>query len=199
MKRLLLLPIPALAAVTVTVSAPAGSLTLYSPATTVVYGGSATLSGGVSNQLADEPVTLTAQAAGKSIQSVDATTTGAAGDYEFTVSPTVGTTYQAHWRTVDSRPVAIDVTPRVGFGRVGHTFVGKVTSDVSYARRFVWLQRREASGWKSVRRVFLGANSRATFAVTLPRGRTLLRLLLPAGQAGAGYVAGLSRTLAVSR
>jgi hypothetical protein len=37
------------------------------------------------------------------------------------------------------------------------------------------------------------------FRLNVPHGRTLLRLVMPAGQAGAGYVAGLSRTIVVHR
>jgi plastocyanin len=184
---------------TITVKGPVGSVTLTSSTPTIVYGNGATLSGSVSNQLASEPVTLTAQAFGKSAQSIDATTTQSNGSFSFSVSPTIRTTYQAHWRTADSQPLTVDVAPRVGFGRSGHLFVAKVTSDLSYSGHFVWLQRHFGFGWKSVKRVFLGSNSRAVFTTKIPFGRTLLRLVLPTGQAGAGYVAGLSRTIVVHR
>jgi len=183
----------------VTVSAPAGSISLSSSPQTIVYGSGATLSGVVSSRAASESVTLTAQPFGKGSQSVDAATTTANGDYQFTVSPTIRTTYQSHWKTADSQPVTVDVAPLVGFGRSGRVFIARVTSDLTYTGRFVWVQRHFGFGWKSVRRVFLGSNSRAVFSMKTPHGRTMLRLVLPAGQAGPGYVAGLSRTIVVHR
>lgn len=183
--------------ITVTGSSPA--LTLSPGRSTIVYGGGTTLSGGVSSNLASEPVTLTGQAYGKSAQSIDQVTTTSNGNYVFSVTPTIQTTYQSHWRTADSRTVAIDVAPRIGFGRSGRVYIVKATSDLAYSGHFVWVQRRYGFGWKSVKRVFLGSNSRAVFGLQVPRGRTLLRIVMPAGQAGAGYVAGLSRTIVVHR
>lgn len=184
---------------TVTVTGPVPAVTLRSSASTVVYGGSATLSGKVSSPLGNEPVTLTAQPFGKGAQSIDQTTTSSNGDFQFNIAPTIGTSYQSHWRTADSQTVGVDVAPRVGFGRSGRIFIAKVTSDLSYSGHFVWVQRHFGYGWKSIKRVFLGSNSRAVFGMRLPRGNTMLRLVLPAGQAGAGYVAGLSRTVFVHR
>ncbi len=183
----------------ITVTGPAPAITLGSSTSTVVYGGSATLTGAVSSKLASEPVTLTAQAYGKSTQSIDQVTTSANGDYQFTVSPTIQTTYQSHWRTADSPTLTVNVAPRIGFSRSGGLYVVKATSDLSYSGHFVWVQRHFAFGWKSVKRVFLGSNSRAVFRVNVPHGRTLLRMVMPTGQAGPGYVAGLSRTIIVHR
>jgi plastocyanin len=182
---------------TITVNGPPASLTLSSASRTVVYGGDTTLSGTVSSQAANEPVTLTAQATGKGTQSIDSTQTSSNGSFSFSVSPTIGTTYQAHWRSADSSPVSVQVAPRVGFGLTGRLYIARVTSDLSYAGHYVWLQRHFGFGWRSIKRVYLGANSRAVFTVRTPRGHTMLRLFMPAGQAGAGYVAGLSRTIVV--
>jgi plastocyanin len=181
---------------TITVNGPPASLTLSSASQTVVYGGGTTLSGTVSNQSANEPVTLTAQATGKGIESIDSTQTSSNGSFSFSVSPTIGTTYQAHWRSADSSPVMVRVAPRIGLGHSGRLFIARVTSDLSYAGHYVWLQRHFGFGWRSIKRVFLGSNSRAVFTVRT-HGRTMLRLFMPAGQAGAGYVAGLSRTVIV--
>ncbi|MGI0131256.1 MAG: hypothetical protein ACREEC_14075, partial [Thermoplasmata archaeon] len=183
--------------VTVTGSAPA--ITLSSGRSTIVYGAGTTLSGSISSNLASEPVTLTAQAFGKSAQSIDQVTTTSSGNYQFSVTPTIQTTYQSHWRTADSQTATVNVAPRIGFGRSGRVFIAKATSDLSYSGHFVWVQRHYGYGWHSVKRVFLRSNSRAVFSMKLPHGRTLLRLVMPAGQAGAGYVAGLSRTIIVHR
>jgi len=184
---------------TITVNGPVPAVTLQSSASTIVYGSGATLSGKVSAPLANEPVTLTAQPFGKGAQSIDQTTTSSNGDYQFSVTPTIGTSYQSHWKTADSQTVKVDVAPRVGFSRSGRVFIAKVTSDLSYSGHFVWVQRHFGFGWKSMKRVFLGSNSRAVFGMKVPRGNTMFRLVLPSGQAGAGYVAGLSRTVFVHR
>jgi plastocyanin len=184
---------------TIVVNGPPPAVTLAPSAGTIVYGSSASLSGAVSNQLTNEPVTLTAQPFGKGTQSVDSTTTSDNGTFGFSVSPTIRTTYQAHWRLANSPVVTVNVAPRVGFGRTGRLYVAKVTSDLTYGGHFVWVQRHGAFGWTSIKRVYLGSASRAIFRVGLPRGRSLLRLNLPSSQAGAGYVASLSRTLVVTR
>ena len=183
----------------VVVKGPAPAVTLSSSTSTVVYGGGATLSGTVSSTLASEPVTLTAQAVGKSTQSIDQVTTTSGGNYQFNVSPTIQTTYQSHWRVADSQTVTVSVAPRIGFSRSGNSYIAKATSDLSYGGHFVWVQRHYGFGWHSVKRVFLGRNSRAVFTLKVPRGQTMLRLVMPTGQAGAGYVAGTSRTIIVHR
>ncbi|HEY2072223.1 MAG TPA: cupredoxin domain-containing protein [Gaiellaceae bacterium] len=183
----------------VTVKGPAPAITLSAGSSTIVYGGGTTLSGSISSNLPSEPVTLTAQAFGKSAQSIDQVTTTTGGNYSFSVSPTIQTTYQSHWRTTNSQTATVNVAPRVGFSRSGGVFIVKATSDLTYSGHFVWVQRHYGFGWHSVKRVFLGSNSRAVFSMKLPHGRTLLRIVMPAGQAGAGYVAGLSRTIIVHR
>ncbi len=185
---------------TVTTNAPAANVTLTTSTTTVTYGDNSTVSGVVTNQLTNEPVTLTSQPYGKGTQSLASTTTQANGAFSFGVSPTIQTSYQAHWRTTASPAVTITVRPRVGFGRSGKLFVAKVTSDLSYAGHYVWVQRKAPFGsFRNVKRIYLGASSRAVFRANLPKGRSILRLVLPDAQAGVGYVAGTSRLISLSR
>lgn len=182
----------------VTVTAPAANVTLSAASQTIVYGGSTKVSGAVTNQLTNEPVTLTSQPFGKGTQSLASQTTGANGSFAFGVSPTIQTSYQAHWRTTASPNVTVNVAPRVGFGLRGRLFIAKVTSDLNYAGHFVLVQKRNAIGtWKTLKRVYLGGNSSAAFRLHLAHGRTVLRLALPEGQAGAGYVQGISRLMPV--
>ena len=185
----------------VTVNAPAANVTLQAGASTIVYGDSTMVSGAVTNQLTNEPVTLSSQPYGKGTQSIATTTTSANGTFSFPVSPTIQTSYQAHWRTTGSPSVSVNVAPRVGFGQSGRLYTAKVTSDIGYGGHFVWVQRKAPYGsFRNVKRIYLGAaGSRAVFRVTIPKGRSVLRLVLPADQAGPGYVQGLSRLIAVKR
>jgi plastocyanin len=185
---------------TVTVNAPAANVTLSASLQSVVYGDSTAVSGAVTNQLTNEPVSLTSQPYGKGTQSIATTTTQANGAFTFNVSPTIQTSYQAHWRTTNSPSVTVDVKPRVGFGRLGRLFNVKVTSDLNYSGNYVVVQRKRAFGsWTTAKRVFLNGSSRATFAMRLAKGRSFLRVVLPQGQAGAGYVGNLSRQIIVTR
>lgn len=182
----------------VTVAAPAASVTLSAATQTIIYGNSTTVSGAVTNQLANEPVSLTAQPSGKGTQSVATQSTGANGAFSFGVSPTIQTAYQAHFHSTSSPNVTINVAPRVGFGLNGRLYIAKVTSDLAYGGKYVLVQRRNAvGGWTTLKHVYLGANSRAVFRVNLVKGRSVLRLALPASQAGVGYVQGISRLLPV--
>jgi plastocyanin len=185
---------------TVTVNAPAANVTLNANATRITYGDNTTVSGVVTNQLTNEPVTLTSQPYGKGTQSIATTTTQTNGQFSFGVSPTIQTTYQAHWRTTGSPNVTITVAPRVGFGRSGSRYVTKVTSDLNYAGHYVWVQRKAPFGsFRNVKRIYLGASSRAVFTLRLVRGRSILRLVLPDNQAGVGYVASTSRMISVTK
>ena len=183
---------------TLKVNAPPTTLSLAAAQATVIYGSSTQLSGTVSNQLTNQTVTLSSQAYGKSVQSLATTTTQASGTFTFGASPTIQTAYTAHVGTANSVPVTINVAPRVGFGLNGHLYIARVTSDIGYGGHFVVVQRRGSlGGWTSIKRVYLGDTSRATFRLNLVKGRSVLRLVLPGGQAGTGYVQSVSRLMAV--
>ncbi len=183
---------------TVTVNAPAANVTLTAPVSTITYGDNTTINGTVTNQLTNEPVSLTAQPYGKGTQSLNTTTTQSNGVFSFGVAPTIQTSYVAHWRTTSSPSVTVQVRPRVGFGHSGARYTAKVTSDLSYAGHYVWLQRKSPTGsFRNVKRVFLGSTSRAVFTAKLVKGRSILRLVLPDTQAGVGYVASSSRLISI--
>jgi plastocyanin len=185
---------------TLTVNAPPATLSLAPSLGTVIYGSSTNVNGTVSNSVANEAVSLTSQAYGKSVQSVASATTTANGAFFFGVTPTIQTTYTAHYKTSNSAPVTVNVAPRVGFGLNGSLFVAKVTSDLGYTGHFLIVQKRNAvGGWYSFKRVYLGDGSRATFRLKLAKGHYMLRLYLPPSQAGAGYVQGFSRLLPIVR
>jgi plastocyanin len=181
---------------TITVNPPPASLTLGASLETVIYGSATQLQGQVSTQLPNQPVTLSAQPYGKGVQSVQSTMTQSNGTFIFGVTPTISTTYTARYTTSTSPAVTVNVAPRVGFGRIGSTYVAKVTSDIGYGGKYVIVQKKNKNGtWYSFKRVFLGDSSRATFKSPLRKGTYTLRLYLPLSQAGAGYVVGMSRLL----
>lgn len=201
--------------VTVTKAAPAGAPTLASTKASVIYGGSVVLSGRVPTAKAGEKITLRAEVVTpngtKQTAMIADMTTTSGGDYTFTVVPAAQTAYTATWQatvvTTSSSPaVSVKVAPRIGIGvirKVGRyvTFSAKATSARSYAGRSVYIQRRNSFGqWISLKRVLLNSNTIATRStVRLPKGLSRVRVLMPQGQAGLGYVAGFSRTLLIVR
>jgi hypothetical protein len=93
------------------------------------------------------------------------------------------------------------VRPSVSFRRLADgRFSTRVLAARSFAGRLVQLQRRTPAGtWLTVRRARLGARSAAAFRAQLPPGRSALRIAMSVNQAGAGYLAGISRTIVVRR
>jgi len=186
-------------------------LTATASRTLVVYGSALTLSGTVSSQRSGEAVTVFSQPYGQTAPAAIGSalsTTG--GGWSFLVKPALQTSYEARWKPATgsltaTSPITVKVRPRIGWrvkaasGRVV-TFFARVSGARSFGGRFVYLQRRNAFGqWVSLKRVFLGPASSATFKARLPSGRSRVRLLMPARQAGPGYVAGISRTLSLMR
>ena len=86
-------------------NAPAATVSLSAATQTIVYGENTTVSGSISNQLANEPVSLTSQPVGKGTQALASSTTQASGAFSFGVSPTIQTAYQAHYKTAASPSV----------------------------------------------------------------------------------------------
>ena len=117
------------------------------------------------------------------------------------MSPTIQTSYQAHWRTANSPSVTINVAParRLRPQRQALRREGDVRPRRTRATT-CWVQRKAPLGsFRNVKRIYLGANSRAVFRAKLPKGRSILRLVLPDSQAGVGYVASTSRLIPLTR
>ena len=177
-------------------------VTLTASATSVVYGGSVTLSGLVPTRRAGELVTIYAREVnGGSPHSLASVVTDATGAWRFAVRPTILTYYLAGWNGGFTPETAVGVRPSVSFRALtGRRFKVLVRGSHSFAGRFVQLQRRTASGrWVTVKRVRLGRHSGAIFRARLPRGTSTLRVAMSVNQAGFGYLAGFSRTIIVRR
>lgn len=195
----------------VTVSASgAVAITQKAAPALVVYGGAVTLSGTVSNRRAGETVNVFARPFGQNqFAAVGSAVSAPNGSWSFIVKPRLQTAYEARWRptaqTVTSPQSLVNVRPLVGFrvksarGRIV-TFFTKVRGARPFTGKYVNLQRKNRFGrWVNLKRVTLGSTSAASFKARLPRGRSTVRVFMPAAQAAPGYVAGISRKLTLSR
>lgn len=185
------------------------SVTAAASKTLVVYGGTVTLSGATSSKRAGEAVTIFAQPYGTAaLAAIGSATTDDGGSWSFIVRPKLETVYEARWKpaaTATSPLVKVRVRPQVLFrvraasGRTV-TFFTKARAARSLAGKVLFLQRRNAFGqWVILRKATLTATSAVTFKARLPSGRSRVRMFMPKAQAGAGYVAGVSRTLVLVR
>ena len=170
----------------------------------VVYGGSVTLSGKVSDKKAGQSAQLMAEA-------YPATTfsplgsplpTTAGGRWSEAVKPTIETSYQATWKNATSSTVTVKVRPLITLtldNLSTGTFSTKVTAARQFVGKFVLVQRLGSSGVATLKKVTLDANSEATFRARLHHGRNRLRVVMPTSQTAPGYITGMSKTLMVSR
>jgi hypothetical protein len=168
----------------------------------VVFGRTILLSGRVPTPVANSPVTIYAQPYGQtSPHSIAVVLTRADGTWSYLAKPSIGTAYLAGWGGGTTAPLGVGVHPAVSLVRTRTgTFKTRVTAAHGFVRRSIQLQRRTAAGrWVTIKRVRLGARSRAEFKATLPRGRSVLRIAISVNQAGAGYLGGASRTIVVHR
>ncbi|HTS73610.1 MAG TPA: hypothetical protein VMG74_07855 [Gaiellaceae bacterium] len=185
----------------VVVTGPPPDVTIGAALPILTYGDSTTVSGAVSDKQAGETVTVYQQAYGDVSQTLIATLlTGANGAWSLAVKPSLLTTYQAHWKSTVSAPVMVAVKPHVAFA-VGKRYAAvKVKAGRSLAGRKAYIQRfTRFHEWVKIRKVVLGANSGARFRLRLSPGHFLLRAYITVDQAGAGYLDGESRTVAVHR
>ena len=198
-----------LAAVAVTTVLVAGAtaarpaVTISASRPTVVYGGSVALSGKVSTNNAGESVQVMADAyPATTFSALSPITTTAGGNWTDTVTPTVQTSYQAHWKGATSRTVTVKVRPLITLTLVNAatgTFSTKATAARAFTGKFVNVQRLTSSGALTVKKVKLDSSSSATFHVRLHSGRNRLRVVMPTAQAAPGYVIGTSKVLRVTR
>jgi plastocyanin len=182
---------------TITVKGPPPSITLGAGAPILVYGDETTLTGTVSSGQANEAVVITGQPYGALIvQQVATVQTGIGGGFAFTVQPSILTTFTAHWKTASSETVTVQVRPKVTLSRSAHgKLYAKVIAPVSYAGKFIYLQRLSSFGqWVTVRTLNLGPLSGRIFTPPRVRGTYVYRVYMSQNTAGAGYLDGWSGT-----
>lgn len=193
----------------VRVGAPAAAVTIAASAATVAYAAPVALSGALTTGAGGETLTVLAQPHGaSSFTQVGTVATAAGGAYSFTVKPALATTYQVRAGNIVSSSVKVSVRPGVGLAVVSArtgVFAVQVTTRRALVGKTVDFQRRNAYGqWVTLKRVALKGTSSPTVAaarigVQLPAGTSVVRVTVPAAQAGAGYLAGVSPLRTVRR
>jgi plastocyanin len=197
---------PSLAA-RVTVKGAPPQVTLAASAPVVKYGTQVTLTGGVSNKRAGETVTLVQLPFGATTKQVIATLqTSAGGAFSFNVTPQIGTTYQAQWKSAESSVVE-QVAPMLRLpapSRSGYWHF-YVKASTSFAGHYVYVQRFTLlHQWVNITKLTLGAKSGRLVSISsirrlVPHGRWSVRVLMPADQVGPGYLEAASGSQPVVR
>jgi plastocyanin len=185
----------------IVVKGPPPAVTIGAATPLLTYGQATHVSGVVSNKRAGEQVTVFAQPYGQASPVQIATvltTTG--GVWDLVVKPTMLTTYEAHWKTLISPKISLQMRPLVQFSASkGMGFV-KVKSNHSLQGHKVYVQRFTRFGqWVKMKRVILGRSSQRLFYLRLPRGTYILRVFMSYNQVGAGYLDGFSSTRTYKR
>jgi hypothetical protein len=187
----------------VIVTGPPPAVTVGASLPIIVYGQQVSLSGTVSSGNANEKVTIYQQPYPQTSfaeMTTVLTTTGGAWNLVLTPSPKILTQYQAKWNSRTSVTVGVQVRPRIRLSYRNGRFTTIVQSAASHARRSVQAQRLSRFGqWVTLKKVRLGGQSSAVFKLTLPKGKSRIRVAMSVNQAGAGYLAGYSPTITVRR
>jgi len=187
--------------VSVKTAGGAQTVSIATSATSTNFNGSVTLSGLVSSRAANETVTIRGQSYGESafLKLADVKT-GVGGAWTYTAHPKIRTVFDSMWGKNASAQIIVGVRPLVSIRALaGNRFSTKVLAARSFAGKFVKLQRRSGGQWLTLKRVRLGSTSAATLKASLPMGNSTLRFAFSVNQAGAGYLAGFSRTLVYHR
>jgi hypothetical protein len=125
---------------------------------------------------------------------------GAGESWLYRVEPKIETTYWSSDGWFISDPVTVRVRPHVGLrivSRRRHTFAVGIEALNLPARTSARFQERRGERWVTIRQVRVPAEREVVFRVARAAGR--VRVLVPPAQVPAGYVAGVSRTLRISR
>lgn len=188
----------------VTVKGPPPSLSLALSVPIVFYGSPTTLSGGISTGAANQTVEIDAQPWGQAAPSqLTVLKTAAGGTFAYTVTPNLYTTYTAHWGSVASSSVVVQVAPKMRLLPGGAGYMKAVIeTPVSLWHRHVYLQRLSPFGqWVNIASLTLGQLNGRLFkpAAYLPLGTSHIRVFLSINQAGNGLLASHSGTQTIVR
>jgi plastocyanin len=191
----------------VDVKAAPVTASLNTSATLVVFGGRTTLSGQLSNKLANEKVDVYKTECGAGQVRVDTATTTTDGNFSYVVQPLKTTAYQVKYKTTTTSPsVSVRARPRITLAKVApQRFTVRTFAAQSFAGKIAVLQRfnRTLGTWVKVRTATLRANTSGVAptvvsSVTLTakvKAKTKLRIVLPQTQVGSCYLAGTSNAI----
>jgi plastocyanin len=182
---------------TVTVAPNTRSVSLAASRNVGIFGDAMTLSGTISSKAAGQHVTVTATPASGPALSYDVTT-GANGNWALQVQPRATTTYKATWDNATSKPVVVNLRPRLTFQKVGrHQYLVVVLAAHSMAGKQLDIARRVGGRYVTFRHATITSIARtsttsvAYFVTVVPAG-THLRAFLPKTQVGSDYLDGHS-------
>jgi plastocyanin len=186
---------------TISVKGPPPSVTLGAGTPILTYGADTTITGTVSNGLANQSVVITSRPYGSTtIQQVGTVVTGAGGGFALTVKPTILTTYTATWKGANSQEVSVQVRPKLSLLPYAGRFRASVTGPASYAGHTIYLQRLSPFGqWISVAQYKLGALSGHIFSMPKLKGTYTYHVYMTVNQAGPGYLDGWSGTQKITK
>ena len=179
------------------------AVTLTTETVELVYGQTATLSGAVFTRQTGVTVNLLAEPYGATtFSAVGRTKTGIGGSWTSQAKPAVQTAYEASIQGGTSTPVAVGVRPAITLRVItGGRLTARAVAAASFAGKRVQLQVLvPGNRWQTIATAPLNSRSAAIFKTTkLRHGSSELRIAMSVNQAGAGYLAGFSRTLSYRR
>jgi plastocyanin len=183
------------------VQGPPPSVSIALSQGVVFYGAGIRLTGNISSGAANQDVSIWTRPLGQTsyVKAADLKT-ATAGAYDWSTTPQVLSEYQARWGNRVSVTATVGVRPRITFIRRSPWFVTSAKASRSFARRYVYVQRRSSLGqWVNRKKVVLGSSGARRFKMDLPRGRHILRIFMTTNQAGSGYIWSHSRTIVVRK
>jgi plastocyanin len=182
---------------TVSVAPNSRSVTIAASRNVGIFGDAMTLSGTISSKQAGQHVTVKATPAAGPAFSYDVVT-GANGSWSLQVQPRATTTYKATWDTATSKPLVVNLRPRLTFQKVGrHQYLVVVLAAHSMAGKQLDIARRIGVRYVTYMHATISSISRTSttsvaYFVTVVRPGTHLRAFLPKSQVGSDYLDGHS-------
>jgi hypothetical protein len=167
-------------------------------ASKVLFGRRVTLTGHLMPARSGDHVSIIAHPFGHKPFVFAVVTTDRAGAFSVNTTPTVLTTYQAHFGgTRQSQARAVGVQPRITVQELPN---GRLMTHIDVAAflrgRIVQLQRLMPNGttWQTIAKRGLDAKSSTTFAFPVT-ANSMVRVAMSVNEAGAGYLGSTSHPL----
>jgi plastocyanin len=182
---------------TVSVATNSRSVTIAGSRHVGIFGDAMTLSGTISSKQAGQHVTVAATPATGPAFTYDVVT-GANGNWSLQVQPRATTTYKATWDTATSKPLVVNLRPRLTFQKVGrHQYLVVVLAARSMAGKQLDIARRIGGKYVTYTHATITSIARTSttsvaYFVTVVRPGTHLRASLPKSQVGSDYLDGHS-------